>query len=83
MIVNYQVDETGRFQNVTTFPLDESAPKLELADDFNVQKIHDYILQYGELVYDPLPKPEVEPESNPYVTWDDLAAVFHEGVNSI
>lgn len=83
MIVNYQVDETGRFQNVTTFPFDESAPKLELADDFNVQKIHDYILQYGELVYDPLPKPGVEPESNPYVTWDDLAAVFHEGVNSI
>ena len=83
MLVNYQVDETGRFQSVTTFPLDESAPTLELADDFDVSKIHDQMLQDGELVYDRLPKPELEPQQNAYVTRDDLAAVLHEGVNSI
>ena len=58
MIVNYQTDDTGRLQSVTSFPLDESAPTIDLPDDFDLGSASDYRLQAGELIHDPLPEPE-------------------------
>ena len=53
MIVNYQTDESGRLQNVTTYPLDTTKPTLDLPEDFDLKNIRDYVLQGGALVREP------------------------------
>lgn len=52
MIVNYQTDDGGRLQSITTYPLDESLPMLELPDDFDLATARDYIFQDGKFVRD-------------------------------
>ncbi len=84
MIANYNVDENGRFKNVTTFPVDESLLTIEFEETFDISKIADYRLVDGAIIHDPLPKQdETETPQSPYVTWDDLADALKEGVNSI
>lgn len=55
MIVNYKTDESGRLQSITTYPLDESLPMLELPDDFDLKTIRDYIFVNGEFLREVLP----------------------------
>lgn len=55
MIVNYQTDESGRLQSVTTYPLDEALPMFELPDDFDLKTIRDYIFVNGEFLREVLP----------------------------
>lgn len=84
MTINYNVDENGRFKNITTFPVDESQPTIELDEAFDISKIADYRLVDGGIVHDPIPKQdETEAPQSPYVTWDDLVAALQEGVNGI
>ena len=53
MIVNYKTDESGRLQSITTYPLDETQPMLELPDEFDLKRIRDYVLSGGALKHDP------------------------------
>ena len=53
MIVNYNTDESGRLQSITTYPLDETKPILEVSDDFDLQSVRDYVLIGGALKHDP------------------------------
>nr|DAH40452.1 MAG TPA: hypothetical protein [Caudoviricetes sp.] len=55
MIVNYKTDENGRLQSITTYPLDEALPMLELPDDFDLKTIRDYIFVNGEFSREVLP----------------------------
>lgn len=55
MFVNYQTDESGRLQSVTTYPLDEALPILELPDDFDLKNVRDYIFQDGAFLRDVIP----------------------------
>lgn len=60
MIVNYQIDESGRLESVTLYPLDTTNPTLELPEDFDLKSIRDYVLQGGALIRDPyVPVPSV------------------------
>ena len=53
MLVNYKTDELGRLQNVTVYPLDATKPTLDLPDDFDLNRIRDYVLSGGALKHDP------------------------------
>lgn len=53
MLVNYQIDADGRMQSVTTYPLNESLPLMEVPYDFDFKNIRDYVLQGGELIREP------------------------------
>lgn len=53
MIVNYNADEIGRLQSITTYPLDETKPMLEVPDEFDLQSVRDYVLIGGALKHDP------------------------------
>ena len=53
MIVNYNADEIGRLQRITTYPLDETKPMLEVPDEFDLQSVRDYVLIGGALKHDP------------------------------
>lgn len=55
MIVNYKTDESGRLQSITTYPLDEALPMLELPDDFDLKTIRDYIFVNDEFLREVLP----------------------------
>lgn len=52
MRVNFETDEAGRLQNVTTYPIDNERPILELPDDFNMQTVRDWIVKDGKLIHD-------------------------------
>lgn len=58
MLINYQTDENGRPQNITTYPVDPSRPVLELPDDFDLSAIRNYIVEAGQLVFSELPAPQ-------------------------
>lgn len=53
MIVNYQIDESGRLESVTLYPLDMEKPSLELPEDFDLKSVRDYVLSGGALKHDP------------------------------
>lgn len=53
MFVNYSVDTSGRFENMTIYPLDTAKPTLELPEDFDLKNIRDYVLKGGALIRDP------------------------------
>ena len=53
MFVNYSVDTSGRFENMTIYPLDTAKPTLELPEDFDLKNIRDYVLQGGALIREP------------------------------
>ena len=60
MIVNYKIDENGRLESVTLYPLDTTKPTLEIPEDFDLKSIRDYVLQGGALIRDPyVPVPSV------------------------
>ena len=59
MRINYQTDENGRPQNITTYPVDTSLPVLELPDDFDLSTIRNYIVEAGQLVFSELPAPQL------------------------
>lgn len=55
------------------------------ADAVQVDKLpegdlYDYRYENGEFIYDPLPKPPVEPKK---LVWDELDAAYREGVDSV
>lgn len=52
MLVNYQIDEDGRLQSVTEYPIDETKPTLELPDGFMLDGIQNFVLRNGELLYE-------------------------------
>ena len=52
MRVNFETDEAGRLQNVTTYPIDNERQILELPDDFNMQTVRDWIVKDGKLIHD-------------------------------
>lgn len=54
MKVNFSTTKDGRLQNVTTLPLNESMPILELPDDFELGEIVNYVLRDGVLQLDPV-----------------------------
>lgn len=54
MKVNFSTTKDGRLQNVTTRPLNESMPILELPDDFELGEIVNYVLKDGVLQLDPV-----------------------------
>ncbi len=54
MLVNYQIDEDGRLQSVTEYPIDETKPTLELPDGFMLDGIQNFVLRNGELLYEAL-----------------------------
>lgn len=58
MRINYQADENGRPQNITTYPVDPSLPVLELPDDFDLSTIRNYIVEGAQLVFSELPAPQ-------------------------
>ena len=53
MFVNYSVDTSGRFENMTIYPLDTAKPTLELPENFDLKNIRDYVLQGGALIREP------------------------------
>ena len=53
MFVNYSVDTSGRFENMTIYPLDTAKPTLELPEDFDLKNVRDYVLQGGALIREP------------------------------
>ena len=53
MRVNFEADEAGRLQNVTTYPLDTAKPTLELPENFDLKNVRDYVLIGGMLKHDP------------------------------
>lgn len=58
MRVNYSIDEDGRLQSVTIYPLDTAKPTLELPDDFDLKRVRDYVVRDGEVYHDSAPTPE-------------------------
>lgn len=52
MRVNFETDEVGRLQNVTTYPIDNGRPILELPDGFDMHTVCDWIVKDGQLVHD-------------------------------
>lgn len=58
MLVNYQTDDSGRLQSVTTYPVDEAQPTLDLPDGFDLSGIRNYIVEAGQLVFSELPAPQ-------------------------
>ena len=58
MRVNYTVDEAGRLQSVTAYPVDEAQPTLDLPDGFDLSGIRDYIVEGAQLVFSQLPAPQ-------------------------
>ena len=62
MRVNYTVDEAGRLQSVTAYPVDEAQPTLDLPDGFDLSAIRSYIVQGAELIFSepPAPQPSVQ-----------------------
>ncbi len=54
MKVNFSTTKDGRLQNVTTLPINESMPILELPDDFELGEIVNYVLRDGVLQLDPV-----------------------------
>ena len=66
MIYYVSVDEDGRIQATTQH--EEYAigmTQFEFPEDFDFSKQNDYRIVDGELVYDPLPVVEIEPEPTP------------------
>lgn len=59
MRVNYTVDEAGRLQSVTTYPVDEAQPTLDLPDGFDLSAIRSYIVQGAELIFSEPPAPQL------------------------
>lgn len=62
MIVNCQIDESGRLESVTLYPLDTTNPTLELPEDFDLKNVRDYVVKDGMLVHDPLPNEPTKAE---------------------
>lgn len=58
MLVNYTVDEAGRLQSVTTYPVDEAQPTLDLPDGFDLSAVRDYVVEGAQLVFSQLPAPQ-------------------------
>ena len=54
MRANYSINEDGHLQNVTTFPVDNALPILELPNGFDLKRVPDYVLRNGILELDPL-----------------------------
>lgn len=59
MLVNYQTDDSGRLQSVTTYPVDEAQPTLDLPDGFDLSSIRNYIVQGAELIFSEPPAPQL------------------------
>lgn len=59
MRVNYTVDEAGRLQSVTAYPVDEAQPTLDLPDGFDLSAIRSYIVQGAELIFSEPPAPQL------------------------
>ena len=51
MLANYETDENGRLQNVTTYPLDETKPMIDIPDNLT-DSIRNFVLKDGKLVYE-------------------------------
>lgn len=51
MLANYEIDENGRLQNVTTYPLDETKPMIDIPDNLT-DSIRNFVLKDGKLVYE-------------------------------
>ena len=51
MLANYEIDENGRLQNVTTYPLDETKPMIDIPDNLT-DSIRNFVLKNGKLVYE-------------------------------
>lgn len=51
MLANYEIDENGRLQNVTTYPLDETKPMIDVPDNLT-DSIRNFVLKDGKLVYE-------------------------------
>ena len=51
MLANYEIDKNGRLQNVTTYPLDETKPMLDVPDNLT-DSIRNFVLKDGKLVYE-------------------------------
>ena len=51
MLANYEVDKNGRLQNVTTYPLDETKPMIDVPDNLT-DSIRNFVLKDGKLVYE-------------------------------
>lgn len=58
MLVNYQTDDSGRLQSVTTYPIDEAQPTLDIPDEFDLSSIRSYIVEGAQLVFSQLPAPQ-------------------------
>ena len=58
MHVNYTVDGAGRLQSVTTYPVDESQPTLDIPDEFDLSSIRNYIVEGAQLIFSELPAPQ-------------------------
>ena len=77
----------------TNFPVPVTGEVVLCANDgfiLRTDVAEDYLRQTfenGVLTLTNLPEPEpiepADPEESPYVTWDELAAAYTEGVNSI
>lgn len=59
MLVNYQTDDSGRLQSVTTYPVDEAQPTLDIPDEFDLSSIRNYIVQSAELIFSEPPAPQL------------------------
>lgn len=65
MIVNYTVDENNRLQSITKFPVNEAEPTLNLDNDFDINKLRNYLIEDNQLKYDPyLPEIPVQEQIN-------------------
>ena len=51
MLANYEIDQNGRLQNVTTYPLDETKPMIDVPDNLT-DSIRNFVLKDGKLVYE-------------------------------
>ena len=58
MLVNYQTDDSGRLQSVTTYPVDEAQSTLDIPDEFDLSSIRNYIVEGAQLVFSQLPAPQ-------------------------
>ena len=58
MHVNYTVDEAGRLQSVTAYPVDEAQPTLDIPDEFDLSSIRNYIVEGAQLIFSELPAPQ-------------------------
>lgn len=59
MLVNYKTDDSGRLQSVTTYPIDEAQPQLDIPDEFDLSSIRNYIVEGAQLVFSQLPAPQL------------------------